>query len=76
MHFSPASGTITWTASGTDRIGVSREVIAGDNENTEFNKVFLKPMREVSERALAQFTKPEGIDPAWKVETRFSFSYR
>lgn len=76
MHFVPASGAITWTSAGTERIAVSREVIAGDNVRTEFNDVFLTHVRDVGERALAQFSKPEGIDPAWKGETRFSFKYQ
>lgn len=76
MHFVPASGAITWTSAGTERIAVSREVIQGKNDQTEFNDVFLKHVRAIGERALAQFSKPEGIDPAWKVETRFSFKYQ
>jgi len=75
MHFVPSTGTITWTAAGTDRIRTSRVEHAGDDERGVFKNTFLKLMRVVSDRALTQFTRPEGIDPACVVEMKFSFTY-
>lgn len=76
MHFVPATGTITWTAVGTDRVNVSREVQVGEEQRSVFADIFLKHMRAVSDRALKQFVRPESINPAWVIDRRFSFSYR
>ncbi len=74
MLFVPATGTITWKAAGTDRVATSREVQAGKDERSVFDDTVLKHMRVISDRALKQFTKPDGIDPAWAVSRRFSFT--
>lgn len=76
MHFVPATGTITWTSEGIGRLDVSRAVQVGNDERSVFADSFLKLTREVSDRALKQFPKPEGVDPAWVVDMRFSFSSR
>lgn len=74
MHFVPATGTITWTATGTGRLAMTRDVQVGEDERSVFNDTFLKHVRTVSDRALKQFDKPEGIDAAWAVDTTFSFT--
>lgn len=76
MHFVPSAGTITWTAGSTGRISTVRVEQAGDDEGGVFKHTFLKHMRAVSERALKQFTRPEGIDPTWVIDTKFSFTYQ
>ena len=76
MHFIPSSGTITWKAKATDRVSVSRVVQAGRDERSVFEDTFLKHLREVSDRSLRQFTRPEGIDPAWEVYREFRFTYQ
>ncbi len=76
MHFVPSTGSITWKAAGTERIAVTREVKGGDDERAVFNDVFLKYVRGVGERALSRFTRPDGIDPAWAVDMKYSFQYR
>ena len=73
MHFVPSTGTITWTAAGTGSLAMSRDVQVGKDERSVFSDTFLKHVRMVGERALKQFDKPEGIDPAWAVDTTFSF---
>jgi hypothetical protein len=77
MHFAPSAGTITWTAAAADRIAVTRMVDGSDNnERGVFKDTVLRHLQGISERALSRFKRPEGIDPAWKVDVRFSFSYR
>ncbi len=73
MHFVPSTGTITWKATGTGRLAMTRDVQVGEDERSVFSDAFLKHMRAVSDRALKQFDRPEGIDPAWAVDTSFSF---
>ena len=73
MHFVPSTGTITWTAEGTGRLDMTREVQVGKDERSVFSDTFLTHVRVVGERALKQFDRPEGIDRAWAVDTKFSF---
>jgi hypothetical protein len=75
MHFVPSTGMVTWTPKGTDRVSVSRQAQVGEDQRSVFADVFLKHLRTVSDRALKQFARPEGIDPAWTVDRVFSFRY-
>ena len=75
MHFSPSKGTITWTSAGSDRIDVTRQAQVGTDTRSVFEGTFVKHLRLIGERALKQFDKPEGIDPSWTVDIRFSFKY-
>lgn len=75
MDFYPATGTIKWSKGDTDRISLTRAVRAGDGESTVFNDVFMKHVRGVGDRVLTQFSKPEGIDPAWHINMKIQFRY-
>lgn len=75
LDFVPARGTVTWTKGNTERADVTRVVDSGLNEATVFNDTFLKHVREIGARTLTQFTRPEGIDPAWKINMKFMFFY-
>lgn len=75
MDFYPATATIKWSKGDTERIAVTRMVRAGSDETSVFNDIFLAHVRSVGDRTLAQFTRPEGIDPAWHISMKFQFRY-
>jgi hypothetical protein len=75
MQFSPSTASVTWKAAATDRISVTRQVQAGDDERSVFSDHFIGHLRAISDRALKAFVRPEGIDPAWSVQVRYAFKY-
>lgn len=75
LVFVPSTGTLTWTAGSTDRIQVTRRVEHGENESVVFKDAFLTYVRSIGDRTLSQFKKPDGIDPTWNLDMKFSFYY-
>lgn len=78
MEFSPAAGTIGWRHISRDRatgVGVHDAARLKEDDHLNVKDSLLTYMRQTGERALARYKKPDGIDPALKVTTAFSFVY-
>jgi hypothetical protein len=81
MHFLPASGRIDWQTIELEELQIPGLVDGDrlrDRSSRKARQVFEAHLREVGERALKRYARPEGLDSEWHVdhEFRFNIEYR
>jgi len=79
MAFDPARSAIDWTQDNTGQ-ALAEGVFDGNKANTESRRKvensLLDYMRAAGMRALARYSKPDGIDPAVRIRQKFTFDYK
>lgn len=73
MTFIPSQGSISWRTLDSSRLAVSQVAQPGNTEARLVKKQFIDYFEAISKRALADFRKPDNIDPAWEIKKQFSF---
>lgn len=76
MQLVPAEGKVTWKKVESGSVPVSGVAAPEYTERHLFKNTFLQYLQGVSDNALKEYTKPAGIDPAWRMDVQFHFSYR
>jgi len=79
MTFDPARGAIDWTQDNGGQ-AMAGGVFDGNKVNTESRRkvenALLDYMRAAGERTLARYARPDGIDPAVRIQQKFIFAYK
>lgn len=73
MKFIPAQASIHWRTLDSSRLAVSQVAQPGNTEARLVKKQFIDYFEAISKRALADFPKPDNIDPAWEIKEQLSF---
>lgn len=73
MTFIPAQASINWRTLDSSRLTVSQVAQPGNTEARLVKKQFVDYFEAISKRALADFPKPDNIDPTWEIKEQFSF---
>ena len=79
MDFQPAAGKVDWAT-----VDVTLEETAGvvdgdamrDRNARSVQNSFRTYLSGVSDGVLARFARPDGIDPAWRVQQSYAFTFR
>ena len=73
MTFIPSQASINWRTLDSSRLAVSHVAQPGNSEARLVKKQFIDYFEAISKRALADFPKPDNIDPTWEIKEQFSF---
>jgi hypothetical protein len=77
-RYAPAQERIDISADALEFIQVGGVTSGDDGRDRDSNAVkreFERDIRAAADRALKRYTRPQGIDPAWRLTIKFEFGY-
>lgn len=79
MVFVPAAAALEWKTTDIEQVAMHGLVdgdVMRDRNARSVQSAFQKHLEQLGASVLRRYERPDGVDPAWRVEQRYVFSYR